>query len=107
MSFPQECGKNDQTRLRPGLPSHLSECASAVPVAAARRSLSLGVRRPMASSQARSPLLAEPPLTDQALIDYFGNLKDGALTSNARSRSRTRSRTRSLAPRLTRLLTHS
>ena len=52
----------------------------------------------MASSQARSPLLAEPPLTDQALIDYFGNLKDGALTSNARSRSRTRSRTRCQPP---------
>ena len=32
----------------------------------------------MTSSQARSPLLAEPPLTDQALIDYFGSLKDGA-----------------------------
>ena len=59
----------------------------------------------MASSQARSPLLAEPPLTDQALIDYFGNLKDGALTSvsNARARSCTRSRTRSLARRLTRV----
>ena len=57
------------------------------------------------SSQARSPLLAEPPLTDQALIDYFGNLKDGALTSvsNARARSCTRSRTRSLARRLTRV----
>ena len=26
---------------------------------------------------ARSPLLAEPPLTDQALIDHFGALKDG------------------------------
>ena len=30
------------------------------------------------TSQARSPLLAEPPLTDQALIDHFGKLMDGA-----------------------------
>ena len=27
-------------------------------------------------SQARSPLLAEPPLTDQELIDHFGALED-------------------------------
>ena len=76
MSSLWECGFTDYHCV-PALPSHL--CQSARPRSrAVRRCLSVGGRRPMASSQARSPLLAEPPLTDQALIDYFGSLKDGA-----------------------------
>ena len=49
--------------LRPSLGTRESESANRVR---------------MAFSQARSPLLANQALTDQALIDHFKKLRDGA-----------------------------